>query len=155
MTWYSYFLMTLPETFALIMIAFVLFGLPIKRKINSILLFSAIQGVFSFTFSILMQNSLKPFLTLLSFFILVIFIFRYHPFVSLVISLTSYFFLVIFEVSFTFLFLQIFSISYEALFEMPWIRILMSNMVVQLPILILALFIHKFNWVIRLPIFEK
>ncbi|WP_062051886.1 hypothetical protein [Bacillus sp. JCM 19034] len=73
MTWYSYFLMTLPETFVLILVALVLFGLPVKEKIRTILLFAAVQGAFAFSFSIFMQNSLKPFFTFFTFFALVIF----------------------------------------------------------------------------------
>ncbi|GAE29648.1 hypothetical protein [Halalkalibacter hemicellulosilyticus] len=155
MTWYSYLFMSLPETFVLLVVSFVLFGLPIKEKTKSILLFAVIQGVIVFISSLYMQNSLKPFLTFLSFYLLVWLIFRYHPLISLVITLTSFLFLVVFEVTLTFAFIQFFPISYEELFADPWIRIVTSFAMVQIPILLIAWILHKFHWTIRLPAFVR
>ncbi|MFA9456502.1 hypothetical protein ACERJO_06965 [Halalkalibacter sp. AB-rgal2] len=155
MSWYSYLFMSLPETFVLLVVAFVLFGLPIKEKLKSILLFAVIQGAFVFIFSLYMQNSLKPFLSLLSFYLLIWLIFRYHPLISVMITLTSYLFLVIFELTLTFSFIQFYPISYEELFADPWIRIAASFTMVQIPILLIAWVLHKLHWTIRLPAFVR
>lgn len=155
MAWYSYFLMNVPESFILLALPFVLFGISIKENLKSMLLFAVVQGASIFIISVVMHNPFKPFITFLSFYLLVFLFFRFHLLKTLVITLTTFVFLTVFEIIISLIVYQIIDITFEIVFANPLYRILASFVLVQIPMLLTILVILKFNLKIKLPTFLK
>ena len=155
MAWYSYFLMNVPESLIMLALPFVLFGISIRSNLKSMLIFAFLQGSVAFILSTFLQTSLKPFLTLFLFFFLVFFIFRFQLLKSLVITLTSFIFLVIFEIITTLSVVQFLNLSYEELFNNSWMRIMASLIMVQIPMILTIILLLKFNLKIKLPAFLR
>lgn len=151
MAWYSFFLMNIPETFIIIALPFVLFGLSIQKHFKQMLVFAFTQGAVIFLASVFLQNSFKPFITLLSFYFLVVFIFRFSFLKSLIITLTTFVFLVVIETITTLAIIYFIDISYIELFNNPLLRILTSFVMVQLPMLLIILVLNKCKLTIKLP----
>lgn len=153
MAWYSYFLMNVPETFILLALPFVLFGISIRENLKLMIAFSLTQGLVVFMLSVFMHTSFKPFLTFLSFCLLVFYIFRFNFLKALVITLSTFVFIVVFEVITTLSIVQFLNISYDDIFSNPWLRIIISLIMVQLPMLLTIFVLLKFKLKIKLPAF--
>lgn len=151
MAWYSYFLMNVPECLILLFVSLAIFGISIKENLKSCILFAFTQGAFIFWANTYVQNSYKPFLTLISFFVILLIVFRYSLLKTLILTLTSYVLLGVFEVVLFLAYVEIFSASYEELFTIPWKRILASFMFAQLPMLLTLYVLIKFKLKIKLP----
>lgn len=151
MTWYSLFLLSIPEALVLILFPIVLFGLSIRDKIKSLLLFALIHGSFAFTVSVFLDQSLKPFLTIGSFLLLTMIIFRVKLLHALIITLTAYITLTFCEVFISLIFIEIFPYTFDEILSTPWIRIIYSYFTAQIPILLTILVLIKFKVNIRLP----
>lgn len=155
MAWYSYFLMNVPESLIMLALPFVLFGISIRSNLKSMLIFAVLQGSVAFILSTFLQTSLKPFLTLFFFFFLVFIIFRFQLLKSVVITLTSFIFLVIFEIITTLSVVELLNLSYEELFSNSWMRIMASLIMVQIPMILTIMLLLKFNLKIKLPAFLR
>ena len=153
LAWYSYFLMNVPESFILIGVSLAVFGISVKDNLKACIIFAFTQGAIIFVANTLIENSYKPFLTFLSFFIMLMVIFRYSLLKTLIITLTSFVFLGLFEVVFSLTYVHIFPVSYEELLTMPLKRILSSFMFVQVPMLLTLYVLLKFKLKIKLPSF--
>ncbi|MFN7249365.1 MAG: hypothetical protein ACK4M9_00995 [Anaerobacillus sp.] len=153
MTWFSYFLMNAPESFILLALPFALFGISIRENLKPLIVFALTQGLVAFMLSVYMHTSFKPFLTFLSFCLLVFYIFRFSFLKALVITLSTFVLLVIFEIITTLSIVQFLNISYDDIFSNPWLRILISLIMVQLPMLLTIFVLLKFKVKIKLPAF--
>ena len=155
MAWYSYFLLSFPEAFFMIVAVLTLFSISIKKNFKSILLFALIYGGITFSLSMFMQNSLKPLVGITAFALLAIFIFHLKVSQGFILSIVAVIFLVIFEIVFLITFTQIFSVSFDQIASSPWLRIGAGVFSLQMPFLILILIINKFNLRLRLPFENK
>ncbi|OIJ20806.1 hypothetical protein BKP45_08405 [Anaerobacillus alkalidiazotrophicus] len=152
MAWFSYFLLSVPEAFFMILIAFALVNIAIKENIKSMIIFSFLYGGVAFLLSTYMQTSLKPLITFIIFGLLVAGVFHIKLINGFIISLIAFFFLHTYEIIFILLYVQIFPITIEQIVSSPWLRILAGYFAVQIPILITTLVLLKFNLKIKLPL---
>lgn len=155
MTWYSYFLLSVPEVFAMTVLTFSLIGIPIKRNIRNIILFSIIDGGISFTATIFMTNSLKPFITFLAYSLLIAIIFKMKLINGFIIGVITFICLILFELLFVVAYMNIFSLSYETLLASSWHRIFASTTTTVIPMLLLAFILKKTNFSIKMPLLFK
>ncbi|MCT8139392.1 hypothetical protein H1D32_17785 [Anaerobacillus sp. CMMVII] len=150
MAWFSYFLLSVPEAFLLLTVPFALLGISIKKNLKSMIIFAFVYGGAAFSLSIFLQTSLKPFITITIFSLLVAFFFRFKILHGFIIGLISFVILSIFEMTIILLYIDVFSITYEQIFESPWLRIILGIFAVQLPLLLTTLILLKFK--VRLPL---
>ena len=155
MTWYSYFLLNIPEAFSMLVLTFVLLGIPIKEKRKPIILFSFIFGGVAFILNLYMANSLKSLLLCITFFILVVVIFKMKIINSFVVVLCAYVLLVLNELIIIIFIVAIFSMDYAVILENPWKRILISLFGVTLPMLLLASVLKKLKMKVKVPFIFK
>lgn len=155
MAWYSLIFMNIPETFVLLALPFALLGVSIRGNLKSMIVFSLTQGMLVFLLSVYLHSSVKPFLSLLSFLFLVFFLFRFRFLKALIITLTGFVFLVLFEVVNSLVIVHLLNISFDDIFNNSWLRILVSILAVQIPMLLTMLIILRFKLKIRLPAFLK
>ncbi|MDQ0252991.1 signal transduction histidine kinase [Evansella vedderi] len=153
MSWYSYFLLSVPEAFILPLFLFVLFGISIRDKLKPLILFAFIHGGFAFLLSMYFENSYKPFLTFGIFFLLLVILFRFKVLKSLFLTLTAFIALGLFEVLLTLFLINVFPIdlNYAEILSNPWKRILFSYITLQIPLLILTFILLKLRIKIKLP----
>ncbi|MCD8501334.1 MAG: hypothetical protein LRY71_06150 [Bacillaceae bacterium] len=141
MAWYSYFFLNLPEAFFMLATAFAVLGIAWKSNKNSMFLFSILYGGIAFSVSIFIQNSFKPLLTLISFFLLVIILFRFSIIKSFIICIIAFLSVSIFEIILFLPIIQLSSFTFEQIQESPLLRILAGIFTIQAPLL-LTILVH-------------
>ncbi|OMP66442.1 hypothetical protein [Domibacillus epiphyticus] len=155
MAWYSYFLLNVPETLAMIGLTFILFGISIKENVKSIVTFSILYGAAAFSLNIGMSNSLKPFILLIIYSLLISIIFRYSFVNGLILSLVSFILLSFCEITFSVLYIHLFSLNYDDVLSHPWKRILASYCTAIIPMAVLGVVLNKLPIKIKFPLLAK
>ncbi len=152
MAWFSYFLLSVPEAFLLLAVTFVLFGISIKEKLKSIILFAFLWGGVTFTLSVIVinYNSLKPLITITFFALLVKFLFRFKLVHGFILSVIGFIMLILFEIIFLLPLIQV--IPFEQIAASPWLRILAGVLTIHLPLLLTWFILQKFNLKIKMPL---
>lgn len=155
MAWYSYFLLNVPEDLSMLVLTFVLLGIPIKKNRKSIIWFSFIQGGLTFILNMYMANSFKPLLLFITFSLLVAILFKIKLINSIIITLFAFVSLLLFELTIVTFSLMIFSLNFDMLLENPSKRILISLCSVTLPMLISAFILNKLQIKVKMPLLFK
>ncbi|MEW9052101.1 MAG: hypothetical protein AB2392_13160 [Neobacillus sp.] len=148
MAWYSYFLLSLPETFAVLALTFVLLGISIKTKKRQFIIFSILYSAIAFSAELYMTFSFKVYLLVLIFALLASFIFKFTFIQGVIVSLVCFICLVFFQTILILLYMAIFSLNIEEILSDPWKRILLAN-ATNIPIAFAALAAHRYK--IRVP----
>jgi hypothetical protein len=148
MAWYSYFLLSLPETFAALALTFVLLGISIKAKKRQFIIFSILYSAIAFSAELYMTFSFKVYLLVLIFALLASFIFKLTFIQGVIVSLVCFICLVFFQTIFILLYMALLSLNFEEIVRDPWKRILLAN-ATNLPIAFAALVAHRYK--IRVP----
>ncbi|MFN7249368.1 MAG: hypothetical protein ACK4M9_01010 [Anaerobacillus sp.] len=153
MTWFSYFLLSVPEAFLLLAVSFALFNISVKKNLKSMIIFAIIYGGVSFSLNIFMDTSIKPLISLTVFTLLVIVLFRLKVLYGFIIGIISFILLVLFELLLLLPLSQV--IPLEQIVASPWLRILAGVLTIHLPLLIIILVIKKFKLSIKVPLVKK
>ncbi|ADU31979.1 hypothetical protein [Evansella cellulosilytica] len=155
MSWYSYFLLNVPETLLMLVITLLLLGFSIKEHAKPILLVAFLQGAVAFALSIYMQNPLKPFVTIITFTVLVAFLFKRTMLQGFTIALIAFFILSFYEITFSLINMYVFDADYTAIQADPWKRVTTGFITIQLPMLVTVLLLLKFKLKINIPFLIK
>ena len=150
MAWFSYFLLSVPEAFLLLAVTFTLLSISIKENLKKMILFAFLWGGVAFTFSILMNSSIKPVINFTFFAIILIVLFRFKILTGIIISLISYILLVALEIIILIPLTQV--IPFEQIAASPWLRILAGVFVIHIPLLLIWFILQKFNLKIKIPL---
>lgn len=146
MEWYSYFFISLPESFIMTLFTFVLLGISIRTRKTAFILFCSIDSIFTYGLTLLMDNSIKPLLTLFVFFSLFALFFKRSVLHSAMVTIITFFFLTLFD-SFSIL-MMTWGLGFdtESMLANPLYRILGSSIsLLFMVISILALHFTKFK----------
>lgn len=148
MAWYSYFLLSLPETLAAVALTFVLLGISIKANRQSYLLLSVLYSAIAFFADQYMTFSFKVYLLFVVVALLVSLFFKLKIIQGFLFALIFYILIFTFQTVFILLYTQLFSIDMETILASPWKRILIAN-ATNLPMALAAYVFYKKN--IKIP----
>lgn len=142
MEWYSYFLISLPEAFTMIVFAFVLLGIPLQNKSKQIFLFSVFDSILTFSGELWIPFSYKVYILVLAYFLLVMLIFRFRWTHSIVVTIISFVSLTIFQVLLVVVLSQVLSLEVPTILAHPGQRIL-AFLATTVPMLLTAWILHR------------
>lgn len=148
MAWYSYFLLSLPETLAAVALTFVLLGIPIKANRKSYLLLSVLYSAIAFFADQYMTFSFKVYLLFVVVALLVTLFLKRKITQGFLFALIFYISIFTFQTAFILLYSQLFSLNIETILASPWKRILIAN-ASNLPMALAAYVFYKKN--IKIP----
>ncbi len=148
MAWYSYFLLSLPETLAAVALTFVLLGIPLKANGKSYLLLSILYSAIAFFADQYMTFSFKVYLLFVVVALLVTLFLKLKITQGFLFALIFYISIFTFQTAFILLYTQLFSLNIETILASPWKRILIAN-ASNLPMALAAYIFYKKN--IKIP----
>lgn len=148
MAWYSYFLLSLPETLAAVALTFVLLGISIKLNGTSYLLLSVLYSAIAFFADQYMTFSFKVYLLFVVFALLSSLFFKLKISQGFLFALIFYISIFTFQTVLILLYTQLFSLDLETVLASPWKRILIANST-NFPIALAAYVFYKKN--IKIP----
>lgn len=154
MSWYSYFLLNIPEAFSMILLPLTLLGISIRENKKSIIWFTFIFAAFNFTVNVYMVNSLKPLIILSIFSLHVSIIFKMKLINGFIIGLLTFIFLLVFNLT-GLLINNLLSINIETILESSWKMIIASMCYSTLPLLTVAFISNKLKIRLKIPLLFK
>ncbi|WP_066054258.1 hypothetical protein [Robertmurraya korlensis] len=144
MAWYSYFLLSLPETLAALALTFVLLGISIRTNQKPYLLLSVLYSAIAFFADQYMSFSFKVYLLFVVLALLTSLFLKLKIIQGFLVSLIFYISIFTFQTVFILLYTLLFSLDFHTVLASPWKRILLAN-ATNLPMALAAYVLYKKN----------
>jgi hypothetical protein len=144
MAWYSYFLLSLPETLAVLALTFVLLGISIRTYQKPYLLLSVLYSAIAFFADQYMTFSFKVYLLFVVLALLTSLFLRLKFIQGFLVSLIFYILIFTFQTVFILMYTVLFSLDFHTVLASPWKRILLAN-ATNLPMALAAYVFYKKN----------
>lgn len=144
MAWYSYFLLSLPETLAALALTFVLLRISIRTNKKNYLLLSVSYSAIAFSADQYMTFSFKVYLLFVVLALLTSLFFKLKIIQGFLVSLIFFILIFTFQTVLILFYTLLFSLDFQTVLASPWKRIFLAN-ATNLPMAIAAFVLYKKN----------